>query len=263
VDFRSKRESNLGEGFIDRLKRREYPAIVLYLFLIGGAFLVGIVLFDLVIMPSLVGRGDAVIVPAIEGMSMKQAEEVCRKEHLAVAVTGRRNSEELPEGYIIAQNPRQGEGFKARRTIKVIVSSGRRMETVPEFSGKTLREAELLLGSSGLSKGRIVRIYAPGMGQPSVITTSPAAGSWVPRGASVDILVALHGEPKDYLMPNLAGKDFPFVKEMLEKLGFNVVRVVSKGEEGRFPNTILSQSPAAGAKIREGDTIELVVSTLE
>jgi beta-lactam-binding protein with PASTA domain len=74
----------LGEGFIAKLKRREYPAIVLYLFLIVGAFIVGIALFDLVIMPSLVGKGDVVIVPAIEGMSMKQAEEVCRKEHLSV-----------------------------------------------------------------------------------------------------------------------------------------------------------------------------------
>jgi beta-lactam-binding protein with PASTA domain len=253
----------LGEGFIAKLKRREYPAIVLYLFLIVGAFIVGIALFDLVIMPSLVGKGDVVIVPAIEGMSMKQAEEVCRKEHLSVAIAGRRNSDEVPDGYVIAQNPRQGEGFKAGRTIKVIVSSGRRMEIVPEVSGKTLREAELLIASAELSKGRIVRIYANGTGQPSVITTSPAAGSSIPRGTTVDILLAMHGEPKDYLMPNLAGRDFPFVKERLEKLGFTVVRVISKNGEGKFPNTILSQSPAAGAKIKEGDAIELVVSTLE
>ncbi len=263
ADFRSKREKPLGKGFIDRLKRREFPAIVLYLFMIAGAFLVGIVMFDLIIMPSLVGRGAAAIVPAIEGMSVKQAEEVCRKERLGLGVTGRRNSDEIPEGYIITQNPRQGEGLKVGRTIKVIVSSGRRMEKVPELSGKTLREAELLLESSGLGKGRTVRIYAEGKGQPSVITTSPPAASAVPPGTNVDVLVAMHGEPRAYLMPDLAGRDFPFVRERLERLGFNVVRVVAKRAEGRFPNTILSQNPAAGAKIKEGDTIELVVSTLE
>jgi beta-lactam-binding protein with PASTA domain len=244
-------------------KTHQYPAILLYVLVIVGAFLVGIVVFDLVIMPSLAGRGDVVIVPAVEGLSVKLAEEVCRKEHLGLSVTGRRNSEEVPEGYIIVQNPRQGETLKAGRTIKVVVSSGRRMETVPVLANKTLREAEVILASSGLLKGRVVRIYAAGEGQPSVITTSPEGGSSVPRGTSVDVLLRMPGEPKSYLMPNLTGKDFPFVKERLERLGFNVVRVVSRTREGRFPNTILSQSPVPGAKIREGDSIELVVSTLE
>ncbi len=183
-------------GLIDRLGKRQYPAIVLYLLMIGGAFLVGVVIFDLVIMPGIVGRGNVAVAPAIEGMSLKQAQEVCRKERLEVAVAGYRSSDETPEGYVISQDPAQGQGLKQGRTIKVALSSGPRMEIVPSFAGKTIREAEVLAGSSGLSKGRTVRIFAPGEGQPSVLATSPAAGTKVPRGAPVDILVAMHGEPK-------------------------------------------------------------------
>ena len=251
-------------GLIDRLRKRQYPAIVLYLLWIAGAFLAGVVIFDLVIMPGITGRGNLAIAPAIEGMSLKQAREVCRKERLEIAVTGSRSSDEIPEGYVISQNPRQGQGLKRGRVIKVVLSSGRRMEVVPTFAGKTLREAEVLVGSSGLAKGRIVRIFSPGEGQPTVLATSPSAGTKVPRDASVDILVAIPGEPKSYLMPDLVGRDFPFVKDRLERLGFNVVHAVSrKRGEGRFPNAILSQAPPAGAKIKEGDTIELVVSALE
>jgi serine/threonine-protein kinase len=254
----------LAGGLIDRLRKRRFPAVVLYLLLIVAAFLAGVIIFDLVIMPRVVGRGDVANVPAIEGMSLKQAQEICRKERLAVAVAGYRSSDEIPEGYVISQDPRQGQRIKRGRSIKVAVSSGRRMEIVPAFAGKTLREAEVLIASAGLAKGRVVRVFAPGEGQATVLAASPAAGSKIPRGASVDILLAMHGEPKAYVMPDLVGRDFPFVKDRLERLGFNVVHAASRRRgEGRFPNAILSQAPPAGAKIREGDTIELVISSLE
>lgn len=248
---------------IDRLKNHEYPGIVFYLLLIGGAFLAGVVIFDLIVMPGLVGKRDTVAVPAIEGMSAKQAEEVCRAEHLELVVAASRNSDEVPEGYVITQDPQQGRGLKRGRSVKAVVSSGRRMEIVPSFTGKTLREAEVLIAGAGLVKGRVVRIFVEAAEQPSVLATSPSAGAKVPRGATVDILVAMAGEPKSYLMPSLVGRDFPFVKDALARLGFDVVHSVKKGASGRFPNAIISQSPAPGSKIREGDTIELVVSTLE
>jgi beta-lactam-binding protein with PASTA domain len=253
----------LGENPIDRPGRRQYPAILLYLLLIAGAFLAGVIIFNYVIMPSLVGRRETVTVPAIEGMSVKQAAEVCAKERLEISVAAHRSSDEFPEGYILSQDPQQGRSLKRGRAVRVVVSTGREMEIVPSFAGKTLREAEVLVESSGLSRGRTIRIFTPGKGLPALLATSPSTGTRVPRGEPVDLLVAMSGEPLAYLMPNLVGRDFPFVKDRLEKHGFTVVRVVSKREEGRFPNTILSQTPAAGMKIKEGDTIELVVSTLE
>jgi beta-lactam-binding protein with PASTA domain len=254
----------LSGGPSDGPKKRQYPAIVLYLLLIAVAFIAGIILFDLVIMPRVVGRGNVSSAPAIEGMSLKQAQEICLRGRLEVSVAGSRSSDEIPAGYIISQNPRQGQSLKQGRAIKVIVSSGRKMEIVPSFQGKTLRETELLVESSGLARGRTVRIFAPGEGQPSVLATSPSAGTKVPRGSPVDILVGIHGEPKSYLMPNLVGRDFPFVKDRLERLGFNVVHAAATNPgDARFPHAILSQTPPAGAKIKEGDTIELIVSAVE
>ena len=79
----------------------------------------------------------------------------------------------------------------------------------------------------------------------------------------VHILLAMQAEPRKFIMPDLVGLDLPFVKDRLEGMGFEVARVVSRRMEEKFPNTILAQNPEAGSCIREGGTIELVVSTVE
>ncbi len=240
--------------------RREYPAIVKYLLLIAGAFILGILIFDLVIMPGITGKRDVAVAPSVEGMSLKQAEAVCRRQRFDLVVAGRRNSDEVPVDFIVVQTPRQGTSLKHGRAIKVVVSDGERMETVPELSGKTTREAELALESAALARGRTVRVFAPGEGQPSVAATSPAAGERVPRGSTIDLLVAMRGEPRSYLMPDLVGRDFPFAKLRLEQLGFSVSHRVTRDSGGEFPNAIVAQTPRAGTRIQEGETIELVVS---
>jgi serine/threonine-protein kinase len=240
--------------------KRQLPGVVKYLLLIAGAFVLGVLIFDLVIMPGITGKRDVVVAPALEGMSLTHAEAVCRRQHLDLVVAARRYSDEVPIDYVISQMPRAGASLKQGRMVRVVASDGRRMETVPELSGKSIREAESAIESAGLARGRTVRIFAPGTGQPSVAATSPSAGTRVPRGASVDLLVAMRGEPRSYLMPDLVGRDFPFAKLRLERFGFNVAHRVTKGSGGAYPNTIVEQSPRAGMKIREGETIELVVS---
>ena len=240
--------------------KRQYPGVVKYLLLIAGAFILGVLIFDLVVMPAITGKRDVAVVPALEGMSLKQAEAVCRRQHLELVVAGRRNSDEVPLDFVISQMPRAGASLKQGRTVRVVASDGERMETVPELSGKSLREAELSLESAALSRGRIVRVYAPGTGQPAVAASSPSAGARVPRGCTVDLLVNMRGEQRSYLMPDLVGRDYPFAKLRLEGLGFNVAHSVTKRSRGAFPNTIVAQIPRAGTKIQEGETIELVVS---
>lgn len=244
-------------------KKKGYHPVLFYLAMFAGAFIAGIVIFNFLILPLLVGRGDIVIVPDIVGRAVSPAEEICSSRGLNLMVTGERFSGEFEAGVIIEQHPGSGESLKGNRTVRVIVSSGQKMETVPELAGETLRQSELLLESARLSKGRVVRIFSNEEGPNRIISASPAPGSAVPAGSAVDMLLSMTGEPKVYIMPDLTGMDLPFVKERLERAGFHVTRVVSRRDEERFPNTILSQNPAAGYSIKEGGTVELVVSTVE
>ncbi|MCK4235696.1 MAG: PASTA domain-containing protein [Candidatus Krumholzibacteria bacterium] len=243
--------------------KRIYHPVIFYAAVIVGAFLLGILIFNKLIIPGLVGRGDVVIVPDLKGMSVKIAEEKCRDSGLVVTVVGNRNSTEVPEGYVIEQDPGPADGLKKGRAIRLVVSAGCRMEVIPELRNRSLRQAELLLESSGLKRGRVVRVFSHEEGQNCVFSTSPPVGSTVPRASRVDILLSMRGEPRKYLMPDLIGMDLPFVKAGLDKIGFSITRVVSRRVADKFPNTILSQSPESGSCIKEGGTIELVVSTVE
>jgi len=252
-----------GKKNMDREEGKGYHPIVFYLLVIAGAFVLGIVIFNYIVLPLLVGRGDVAIVPEINGMRVSPAEEVCRSSGLRLMVTGERYSEEYPAGIVIDQDPGSGESLKGNRTVRVIISSGERMEEVPPMAGESMRQAELLLDAARLGKGRIARVFSPGSGPNLVLASSPAAGSRAATGSKIDILLSMTGEPKVFLMPDLRGMDLPFVKGKLEENGFEVARVVSRKESGFFPNTILSQTPAPGCMIMEGGAIELVVSTVD
>jgi beta-lactam-binding protein with PASTA domain len=228
-----------------------------------GSFILGVIIFNYVILPHLVGRGDIVIVPELVGVNVKVAEEVCRERGLKLLIIARCNSDEMPADYVVEQNPGPDEKLKGGRSIKVVVSSGQKMVIVPDIRSMSLREATLSLKSSGLEKGRVVRIYSHTDGESCIISSSPPIGMEVPYGSTIDLLLSMRGEPSVYMMPELVGRDLLFVREKISEAGFKVARVTTSLNRDCFPNTILSQNPPAGALLREGDAIELVVSAVE
>jgi serine/threonine-protein kinase len=243
--------------------KRSYHPFLVYAAAVAGIFILGMAVFNFVILPLITGRGDIVIVPELKGAALEAAEEACRDRGLNLMVTGERHSDSVPAGYILDQDPSPGEGLKGRRTVKVIASSGMQMEDVPDLAGKSLREAELDLEGARLSRGSLSRVFTSGEGPNRVEASTPQGGSRAPAGSPVDLLLRMTGEPAVYLMPDLTGKDLLFVRERLERGGFHITRVVSRRDEDRFPGTILSQNPPAGYSIKEGGTIELVVSTVD
>ncbi|HEU4929943.1 MAG TPA: PASTA domain-containing protein, partial [Candidatus Krumholzibacteria bacterium] len=77
----------------------------------------------------------------------------------------------------------------------------------------------------------------------------------------VDLVVAVAGGGTTYLMPDVRQQDLFFVRERLQKLGFRDSSVRYEAKEGVFPNTVIDQRPNPGARIREGESIELVASS--
>jgi len=235
----------------------------IYAVVIIAAFLGGIFIFNSLVIPGLVGRGDVVLVPDLRGLSLDPAETKCEEAGYRMGIAGREHSNNIPEGHIISQVPQPGEGLKERRTIRVVVSAGRKMALIPELKGLSLRQAWITLEDAGLRRGSVSRIFSDLPGENAVRASFPASGTELPAGSRVDLLFVIYDHPAVFIMPDLVGMDLPFVKDRLERAGFRIGRIVNRESDEGFPNTILAQKPPAGSSIKEGGTVELTVSTVE
>ena len=225
-----------------------------------GVFVLGAALMNFVVMPLLIHQRGTVIVPDVRQMSEKQAEKFLSRTSLKMELERRDHHPDVPEGFIISQRPRANDTIKEGRTVAVVVSLGARTLTVPDIKGQSLRQGELSLSGGRLRAGRVARVLEESDVRERVVSCSPSPGAAVVEGTAVDILVGIGGKPKRYLMPDLAGQDLLFVKEILEKRGFRVSGVRYESRKDVYPNTVVDQTPRPGAMIREGDSIELVAA---
>jgi serine/threonine-protein kinase len=225
-----------------------------------GVFMLGAAIMNFVVMPLFIHQRGSVVVPDVRRMSEQQASQSLRRASLNMNVERHDYDAEVPEGFVVSQRPRPDESVKEGRTVSVVLSKGARTLRVPDIRGQSLRQGELTLVGQRLRAGRVARVLEEAGAREKIIACSPTHGSEVLESHPVDILVAVGGRPRQYMMPALAGQDLLFVRDRLEKLGFRVAQVRYESQQGAYPNTIIDQAPKPGSLIREGDSIELVAA---
>ncbi len=231
------------------------------LLLLAGLFIAGVLAFNFVVMPMLVHQRGAVIVPDLRNVSEPQATESLTRLGLKVKVGRSDYDPEVPKGFVVSHSPRANDSLKEGRTVTLITSLGPRTQRVPDVAKQTLRQARGVIEHAGLAVGRVSRVKRNGEERDAVIATNPPPGEELREGEVVDVVVAVAGGGDAYLMPDLTKQDLFFVRDKLEKLGFRVSSVRYEAQQGVFPNTIIDQRPKPGARIKEGESVELVASS--
>jgi serine/threonine-protein kinase len=235
--------------------------VLIRLLILVALFAAGVLAFNFVIMPMLVHQSGAVIVPDLRNTSEKQATQTLSRLGLKLNVTRSEHDPQTPEGFVISQSPRANDNLKPGRTVNVVTSLGPEMHRVPDLKGMSLRQGRSVLEQAGLTLGRVARVVREDTDKESVVATSPPVGDEVFDGEQVEVVLAVTAGGRTFMMPDLSGQDMLFVREKLEKLGFRVSSVRYEPREGVFPNTIVDQRPRPGARIREGESVELVASS--
>ncbi|ACZ83166.1 Stk1 family PASTA domain-containing Ser/Thr kinase [Streptosporangium roseum] len=190
--------------------------------------------------PALTSRTEAAATKALTdlGLTVKTVEKF---------------DEESEKGTVIETSPAAGTAVDKGAEVTLTISKGVEKAEVPNVVNMTTDEAKAALEEAGFVPS--VRTKASSGPQDKVLETNPPAGKKAPKGSTVQIYV-----PKEAVeVPGVVNLTVGDAKRMLKEAGFKykVVEQESDLPEG----TVLSQAPEAGAKLQQGTTITLVVSS--
>ena len=137
--------------------------------------------------------------------------------------------------------------------------------SVPKVTGMTLEQAQEVLGKSNL-KYHIVQLPTNKADNGTVIEQDPAAGEAAKKGAYIELTVAISNdveeEPtvEEVSIPDFTNKESSEVMSEITKLGLQVGETTFDYHNTVESGQVISHTPTAGAKVKSGDVVDLVIS---
>jgi beta-lactam-binding protein with PASTA domain len=221
----------------------------------------GLLAFNFVIMPRLVHRNTVVLVPDLQGQTLASAQTIVQQLGLKLTETRQMAHPSVPQGMILDQTPAAASPIRRGRTVRVITSSGPPAGMLPDLAGLTRRQAEITLQREAYRLGRILHVRQLDVTVPTVIFQYPPPGVVLRKGQPVAMVVAEPTLPAVYRMPDLRGISLFVAREAIASAGCVASGITYERDRDVPPNTVLSQTPAPGVRIRKGARIELVAAT--
>ena len=226
------------------------------LVLIGALGVTFLVFFGLGMRTAL--RAREVEVPSLGGKTVNDATQMLASLGLGVRVDdNRRTDDQVGEGLIVQQDPPAGVQARTQRTVRVWISSGPRVTTVPVLVGQTERTAQIRLEQDSLAIASLSEFRSPDYPADAVIAQDPPPTS---RANEVSLLVNRGEQATTYVMPDVIGTEGTRVAAFLRSRGFRVTIVGSQPYPGVPAGTVVRQQPAGGYRVAAADSISLEVS---
>lgn len=205
--------------------------------------------------------GKEVVVPNVEGMDFKQADEELSKVGLVMTVVGKEYSSEFEKDIVISQDPGKDRKVKEGRKIEVVISKGSELITVPNITGIDIKDAVTKLGNVGLNMGNIEKEYDEEKPEGMVISQDPARGTKHEAGTSVNVVVSKGKQPDRVSMPDLKGLTIDKARTVLEENKLVLGEIKRQESTSYVADQIAVQDTEPGVMVEEGTTINVVVST--
>lgn len=147
------------------------------------------------------------------------------------------------------------------RAPAVAPVAGAQLVVIPALTTLSSADAVAALAAQGLQAGRVTTVDSARSGG-TVLDSAPAAGSSVPAGSTVDLVLATGSNT----VPTVTGQTVRAAEALLRAAGF-VPRRVESGGDGAGAGgssvdtaTVQGVSPAQGRSAPVGSTVELRVS---
>jgi eukaryotic-like serine/threonine-protein kinase len=216
-------------------------------------------------------HGTSVSVPDLRGMTIEKLEEFLKYKSLSYKVADSTlYSLDYPPGTVIDQEPDVNEKVKEDRTIYVTITRTIPPGVkIPNLLDNSLRQAELILKSYGLTVGDL--IYKPDLAKNAVLQMrvnglNVQPGDEVTKGTVIDLVLGDGFGNTKVLIPDLFNLKYDEAKFVIKASSLNIGNVV-------FDNTVLDSSKARvfrqqpvfddGKVINQGESLDLFLTESE
>jgi beta-lactam-binding protein with PASTA domain/predicted Ser/Thr protein kinase len=203
------------------------------------------------------GPGE-VLVPAVA--NLPQAQAIKELEDAGLKVT--RDvafSDEVRRGLAIRTVPREGEEVTVGTRVRLLVSEGPELATVPDVVGLSRSSADSQLRGEGL--GVAVEEQESEEAEGTVIAQEPGGGSSVEQGATITITVST-GIPQASV-PNVVGLGAADAATQLGNAGLVPIQREQSVTDPADDGVVVDQRPGAGATLDEGAEVVIIIGVLE
>ena len=193
------------------------------------------------------------------GLSQKAAEKDLKEIGLNNYKFVEENSVDVKEGYVITQSVEEGTEVPKDTQIIVTVSAGAQELTVTDVSGMAEDDAYNTLQQQGFKPTRSYK-FDDQIEEGKAISTDPKAGEALKAGETIIIYISQGKEEKTVQVPDLTGLSEAAAKGSLESNSLVTGNVSYEFNSEVASGLVIRQSVSGGTEVKEGTTVDLVIS---
>lgn len=229
-------------------------AVIVFLSLLKGC---GTDTGEAIEMPDLVGKNYEDIVSELASEDEYQ--------YLKIKVGEETYSDDKEAGIILSQDPKAGSLVKSNATITVDVSLGIKEISMIDVTnmdyGESSNKISTLILQNKLSDVTVKEVFEASESVEAniVIRTTPAVGEALKSGETITLYISAGSTINDVVMPNLYGDSLTEALKELQENKLSAGEIVEEFND-LDAGTVIGQSVAKGTVIKEGDTIDLIIS---
>jgi len=199
---------------------------------------------------------EQVLVPNIEGLTLKEAQQKLALAGLSMEVREKVYTGDIAESKVLSQNPKGRLLARKGSVVYVVVGVGRQRVEVPNLTGLTYVEAVGLLKAQGLILRELLWREDEKEPYGIVIEQSPPAGTLTFSGDGVTVTLS---RGKWVTVPHLVGLRIGEAEKVLADAGLILGIITPASLYKDKEVNIIEQFPPAGYRVLEKAMVHLKV----
>lgn len=203
-------------------------------------------------------KEDAVAIPVLTHLRVKDAKKNLKSAGLQLGKIQEQSSDTVEKGCVVSSSPKEGKTVNKGTAVNLIVSKGKKLVTVEDYTGKAYSDIRKKLVKLGFNVERYEE--ASENVKPGIILEQDIKVGEKVDPSSTTIALTVSTGLQTLTVTNLAGYSEKDARAYADSNGLDLAVTYASSDEVA-KGLVISQNPEAGAALSVGSSLSVVVSS--